>query len=87
LVRPAPARPVARPATRPPSSRPGRVQVNPPGTHGGLTAPPSPTAGAEPAGAGQGMGGHNGTVGQSQGAAARDPDDLERLLHRRAVGH
>ncbi|OHV32605.1 hypothetical protein BCD49_29185 [Pseudofrankia sp. EUN1h] len=35
------ARPAARPNARPSTSRPGRVQVNPPGTHGGLTAPPA----------------------------------------------
>ncbi|WP_239331844.1 hypothetical protein [Frankia sp. CiP3] len=29
---------------RPNSSKPGRVQVNPPGAHGGLTAGPAPTA-------------------------------------------
>ncbi|OHV42892.1 gephyrin-like molybdotransferase receptor GlpR [Pseudofrankia sp. BMG5.36] len=34
-------RPAGRPNARPPTSRPGRVQVNPPGTHGGLTAPPA----------------------------------------------
>lgn len=39
------SRPVARPPARPTTSRPGRVQINPPGTHGGLTAPPQ----AEPA--------------------------------------
>ncbi|MBL7518065.1 hypothetical protein I6A84_08010, partial [Frankia sp. CNm7] len=33
-----------RPSARPPTSRPGRVQINPPGTHGGLTAPPSVSA-------------------------------------------
>ncbi|SNQ49919.1 conserved hypothetical protein [Frankia canadensis] len=36
-----PSRSAARPAARPTTSRPGRVQINPPGTHGGLTAPPS----------------------------------------------
>ncbi|MCL9797613.1 hypothetical protein, partial [Frankia sp. AgKG'84/4] len=50
------SRPANRPGSRPNTSRPGRVQINPPGTHGGLTAPPevAPTsapAGAEPAAA------------------------------------
>jgi hypothetical protein len=45
-VRVTAARPAGRPTVRPPTSRPGRVQVNPPGTHGGLTAPPQPAAAA-----------------------------------------
>ncbi|WP_041258742.1 hypothetical protein [Pseudofrankia inefficax] len=45
-VRVTAARPTGRPTVRPPTSRPGRVQVNPPGTHGGLTAPPQPAAAA-----------------------------------------
>ncbi len=43
-VRVTASRPAGRPTARPPTSRPGRVQVNPPGTHGGLTAPPQATA-------------------------------------------
>ncbi len=80
------ARPAIRPAprvgTRSTTSRPGRVQVNPPGTHGGLVAPagimPSgtatpagPTADASPAG--------GNIVGDTSG-------ELDPLLRRHAVG-
>ncbi|MCK9893099.1 gephyrin-like molybdotransferase receptor GlpR [Frankia sp. AgB32] len=66
------ARPVNRPTGRPTTSRPGRVQINPPGTHGGLTAPPeaaptSPAAGVEP-------------------AAAVPGEEIDPLLRRHAVG-
>ena len=47
-------RPAGRPNVRPPTSRPGRVQVNPPGTYGGLTAPPPAPAAAAPAATGDG---------------------------------
>jgi hypothetical protein len=40
-VRITPPRPAGRPTVRSPTSRPGRVQINPPGTHGGLTPPPA----------------------------------------------
>jgi len=53
-VRVTAARPAGRPNVRPPTSRPGRVQVNPPGTHGGLTAPPPAPAAAAPAATGDG---------------------------------
>jgi hypothetical protein len=71
-------RPTARPpGGRPTTSRPGRVQVNPPGSHGGLTAGPrvsAPSSSVPPA---------------SQPAPAVGPDDGEDVdgyTHRRAVG-
>ncbi len=73
-VRASPGRPAPRlPSARPTTSKPGRVQVNPPGTHSGTTTPPTPArAGGAPV-PGEGTGG--------------DPDDLAPLLRRRAVGH
>jgi hypothetical protein len=70
--RPAPRLPAARPST----SKPGRVQVNPPGTHSGPTGSP-------PAAARAGTGG--------EPAPSEDPgnalDDVAPLVRRRAVGH
>ncbi|CUU58575.1 hypothetical protein Ga0074812_12074 [Parafrankia irregularis] len=81
-------RPVPRPGARPNTSRPGRVQVNPPGTHGGLI-PPAATAGTA---AGSGTGAASGAAAASAAAAPADqaqgqtPDELETLLRRHAVG-
>ncbi len=63
------SRPAARAGTRPNTSRPGRVQVNPPGTHGGLIAGPAPVSGSQ----------------QSMSGSA-DPDEVNELLRRHAVG-
>ena len=75
-------RPTARPpGGRPTTSRPGRVQVNPPGSHGGLTAGPrvsAPSSSVPPA-----------SQPASQPAPAVGPDDGEDVdgyTHRRAVG-
>ncbi|MGF7237685.1 MAG: hypothetical protein ACQSGP_22390 [Frankia sp.] len=57
---------------RPTTSKPGRVQVNPPGTHGGLTPPPGGEA-APPAASAERPRGDEG-------------DDLEELLSRHAAG-
>ncbi|WP_041939887.1 MULTISPECIES: hypothetical protein [Frankia] len=65
------ARPAVRPPNRPTTSRPGRVQINPPGTHGGLIASPE----AAPAG------------GSAAGdPAGENPGDIDPLLRRHAVG-
>ncbi|WP_131787833.1 hypothetical protein [Protofrankia symbiont of Coriaria ruscifolia] len=63
------SRPAARAGTRPNTSRPGRVQVNPPGTHGGLTAGPAPVSGS-----------------QQPMSGSEDPDEVDELLRRHAVG-
>ncbi|KLL09954.1 hypothetical protein [Protofrankia coriariae] len=65
------ARPAARTAGRPNTSRPGRVQVNPPGTHGGLTA--GPTATSVPG-------------SQQPASGSDDPGEADELLRRHAVG-
>ncbi|WP_239382490.1 hypothetical protein [Frankia sp. CIT1] len=54
---------------RPNSSKPGRVQVNPPGAHGGLTA--GPASAADP---------------RQPEAGTEDPDGLDELWRRHAVG-
>jgi len=75
-------RPVSRPNARPTTSRPGRVQVNPPGTHGGLTAPPAATAGsAAPHAVGQG-----GVASPPAGQPAAGHDDEAVRVLRPAVG-
>ncbi|WP_165486311.1 hypothetical protein [Frankia sp. Cppng1_Ct_nod] len=61
-------RPATRSGARPNTSRPGRVQVNPPGTHGGLTAGPAASGSQQPE------------------PRTEDPDDLDELLRRHAVG-
>ncbi len=70
-------RATGRPGARPNTSKPGRVQVNPPGTHGGLTAGPAPAAGSQQPEA---------EAGAATGAATGDPDELDELLRRHAVG-
>ena len=67
-----PGRPSVRPGSRPITSRPGRVQVNPPGTHGGLTASPAASA----------------SLDQTAAAAPSEPevDEVEPLIQRRVVG-
>ncbi len=74
------ARSAVRPTSRPTTSRPGRVQINPPGTHGGLIA--SPEA-AQPGGSMAGP-----TPRQPAGGdpAGEDPAELDPLLRRSAVG-
>ncbi|WP_026239586.1 gephyrin-like molybdotransferase receptor GlpR [Parafrankia discariae] len=71
-------RPVPRPGARPNTSRPGRVQVNPPGTHGGLIPPAAATASQGEAVAA--------TEATGPAAGAQAPDELETLLRRHAVG-
>ncbi len=70
-------RAAGRSGTRPNTSKPGRVQVNPPGTHGGLTAGPAPAAGSQQPEA---------ATEAEAGAETRDPDELDELLRRHAVG-
>ncbi|WP_322760606.1 hypothetical protein [Frankia sp. Cr2] len=70
-------RATGRPGARPNTSKPGRVQVNPPGTHGGLTAGPAPAAGSQQPEA---------EAGAATGVATGDPDELDELLRRHAVG-
>ncbi|WP_396230108.1 hypothetical protein [Frankia sp. CpI1-P] len=65
------ARPAVRPPNRPTTSRPGRVQINPPGTHGGLIASP------EAASAGGAMAGD---------PAGENTGEIDPLLRRHAVG-
>ncbi|MCK9901415.1 hypothetical protein CC117_18070 [Parafrankia colletiae] len=69
------ARPVPRPGARPNTSRPGRVQVHPPGTHGGLIQPAATEATATPA-----------AETGKPAAQEQAPDELETLLRRHAVG-
>ncbi|KPM50481.1 hypothetical protein ACG83_39925 [Frankia sp. R43] len=79
-------RPVPRPGARPNTSRPGRVQVNPPGTHGGLIPPAAAggtAAGGSGAGAASGAAAAAAPADQAQG---QTPDELETLLRRHAVG-
>jgi hypothetical protein len=76
-------RSTGRPSARPPTSRPGRVQVNPPGTHGGLTAPGGAAGTPAPATSAPGAA----PTGEPAAAGpAQTPDELERLLRRHAVG-
>jgi hypothetical protein len=76
-VRVAAGRAAARPGARPTTSKPGRVQVSPPGTHGGLTAPP---------GSGSAAGAAPGSPSPAAASAAGDGrDGFEELLRRRAV--
>jgi hypothetical protein len=78
-VRLTPPRPTGRPNVRPPTSRPGRVQVNPPGTHGGLTASPAASPAVAPPAAGPPA------AGQPAGGQRTEPEADVRVL-RRAVG-
>ncbi|EIV95505.1 hypothetical protein FraQA3DRAFT_5335 [Frankia sp. QA3] len=74
------ARPTVRPPRRPTTSRPGRVQINPPGTHGGLIAPPEA---ASAGGSAAGPAPRQPVAGASAGEA---PAELDPLLRRHAVG-
>ncbi|EFC79910.1 gephyrin-like molybdotransferase receptor GlpR [Parafrankia sp. EUN1f] len=81
-------RPVPRPGARPNTSRPGRVQVHPPGTHGGLIPPAAAggTAAGSGAGAASGAAATSATATPADQAQGQTPDELETLLRRHAVG-